>query len=272
MRGRGLDAAAITALGSEPALADVETLDLPCLAAPEWRALLAPGVFPGLTRLEMIDCRLGDRAVAALGGLAARDAITKLDLARGKTSPAVLKALLGLERRAPLTVVVSGLRSVPTAGLAEVGARRAQRRRDVLRRRALPRPRAPRPHELSPSYLAHRDQLRRRPSEALAGSTNTAALRRIAIDACDGATTRPDYTLTRDAALALVEAPGLTGVVELAFNTHEPCQQPGIGRAGLADVLSAPFAPTAPIARARSSSHWGERASRSSFRPRVCPR
>ena len=48
--------------------------------------------------------------------------------------------------------------------------------------------------------------------------------------------------MTRESALALVEAPGLAGIVELAFYAHEPCEQPGIGRSGLADLLSAPFA------------------------------
>jgi hypothetical protein len=75
LRGRGLDAAAIAALGREPALAEVAALDVPCLGAAEPGALLAPGVFPGLTRLTMNGCRPDDRVAAALAGLAVRDAI-----------------------------------------------------------------------------------------------------------------------------------------------------------------------------------------------------
>jgi hypothetical protein len=245
LRGSGLDAAVVTALGRAPALAQVATLDVPCLGAAALGALLSPGVFPGVTKLQMRQCRLDDRAAAALAGLAARDAIATVDLGSGKASPAVLKVLLGLGRRAPMTVVVSGLRALPTAALAELGK--------VAPNPAVTFSVAVRCPELGrldkTAFLKHVSRIDvvcgDAGAKALARAANTAALKRVAIDACDsGDGEAEDYEMTRESALAIVEAPGLARIEELAFYAHEPCEQPGIGRSGLADALSAPFAPT----------------------------
>ena len=243
LRGRGLVAAVITTLGRDPGLAEVATLDVPCLVAPELGALLSPGVFPRLTTLRMRGCRLDDRAAGALEGLDARGEIATLDLGRGKATPAVLKTLLGLERHAPLTVIVSGLHALPTAALAELGKIApnpavtfsvAVRCPDLARleKTALLR-------HVSRIDVACGDE----GAKALARATNTGALKRIEIDACAGEDDDSDPEMTRESALALVEAPALAGVVELAFDAAPVCEQPGIGRSGLADILSAPFAP-----------------------------
>jgi len=243
LRGRGLDAAALSTLGKDPALAEEATLDVPCLGAAPLGALLGPGVFPGLTTLRMRDCRLDDRAAAALAGLSARDGIATLDLGRGKASPAVLKTLLGLERHAPLTAIVSGLRALPTAALTELGKLAANP--NVTLSVAVRCPDLARVEKTA--FLKHVSRITvacgDTGAKALARATNTAALRRVAIDACSGDDEEADYEMTRESALALVEAPALSGVVELAFYNHEPCDQPGIGRSGLADILSATFAP-----------------------------
>jgi hypothetical protein len=243
LRGRGLDAAALTALGHEPGLAEVATLDVPCLGAAPLAALLSPGVFPGVMRLVMQGCRLDDRSAGALASLAARDAITAVDLAGGNASPGVLKALLGLERHAPLTVFVSGLSTLSTAALGELGKLApnpavtlsvAVRCPDLTRleKTALLK-------HVSRIEVACGDA----GAKALARSTNTGALRGIKIDACAGEDDESDHEMTRESALALVEAPGLAGIVALAFDAAPSCEQPGIGRSGLADLLSAPFAP-----------------------------
>jgi hypothetical protein len=80
-------------------------------------------------------------------------------------------------------------------------------------------------------------------AKALARATNTGALKRIEIDACAGEDDDSDPEMTRESALALVEAPALAGIAELAFEAAPVCEQPGIGRSGFADLLSARFAP-----------------------------
>jgi hypothetical protein len=243
LRGRGLVAAAITAIGRDPGLAEVATLDAPCLVPAELSALLAPGVFPGLTRLKMQGCRLDDRGAEALAGLDARDAIATLDLAGGKASPAVLKTLLGLGRRAPLIVIASGLRALPTAALTDLGT--------IAPNPAVTFSVAVRCPDLArlekTAFLKHVSRLTvacgDSGAKALAHATNTGALRRVSIRACAGDDDEPDYEMTRESALALVEAPTLGGLVGLAFENNGVCEQPGIGRSGLADLLSASFAP-----------------------------
>lgn len=243
LRGRGLDAAAIATLGRDPGLAAVATLSLPCLGAAPLAALLSPGVFPGLTKLVLSACRLDDRVAGALAGLAARDAIATVDLAGGRASAGVLKALLGLERHAPLTVFVPGLRALPTAALGELGK--------IAPNPAVTFSVAVRCPDLArlerTAFLKHVSRIAAACGDAgaktLARARNTAALKRIEIDACSGADDESDPEMTRESALALVEAPALAGVVELAFEAARGCEQPGIGRSGLADLLSAPFAP-----------------------------